>query len=145
MAKTIKIPESLFTSFQAQLQAEGRKLCVDLAKTLGIPEKELISNILLKDKKIELTYDMNDGRTFCPVFIPRGSILDRCFHPVTLGTERCAKHQSITTINEPSNLISLTPLKTDEPYYMNPDTKEVYNDKGELVGIYRDEDILLFG
>jgi len=141
----MQIPESLFLSFQSQLQAEGKRLCRDLAKVLGVPEKELITNVLLKDKKISITPDTNDGKPFCPVLVPRGAILDRCFHPILLGTERCMHHQSVGALPEvPDGLTTLVKLSTTTPYYMNPETKEVLDESGKLVGVYRDEEVLLF-
>lgn len=141
----MQIPESLFLSFQSQLQAEGKRLCRDLAKVLGVPEKELVSNVLLKDKKVSIVSDTNDGKPFCPVLVPRGTILDRCFHPTLLGTERCIQHQSVGKLPDvPDELVTLIKLSTTTPYYMNPETKEVLNESGQLVGIYRDEEVLLF-
>lgn len=144
----MKLPQILLESLQGQLQAEGRKLCKEIAKLLDIPEKELVTNVLLKQPKMEIACTDETERTSCPVFVKRRTILERCRYPCILGTNRCTTHQSIQTIEEPETGIGLYRLAYSSDEYsslwIDQDTQLVYSDTNSIVGRYVNGILTLF-
>lgn len=134
----MNIPEAVLESLQSQLQVEGRKLCKEIAKILAVPEKELITNVLLKLPKLQVITS-EESQLSCPVPVKRDTILERCRHTCVLGTKRCISHQNIKDIdsnfeNLPAK--SLHRIEYSEPLWTDIETNLVYNSSFEIVGSY---------
>jgi hypothetical protein len=140
----MNVPQSLLESLQGQLQVEGRKICKEIASILGVPEKELITNVLLKMPKILV--HSGDESTSCPIPVQRSVILERCRNPCVIGSSRCAHHQHIEKYDEPSevlmksrSLYRLERLNSEQPaYWLDKDSDFIYNSSFAIIGKYKD-------
>lgn len=151
MSGSIKIPESVFKSFQAVLMGEAKRLCKDVAKALHVPEKDLIEKVLTKGKMIPISVvQTDDAPLSCPVLIESGTALvRRCRKPCLLGTGRCCGHQDIESVLQvPDSVTSLTRLAPlangDEPLWCNEETGEVYAQDGSVLGEFRNGKLTVY-
>jgi hypothetical protein len=150
MPSTIKVPSSLFITFQAALKMEAKRVCRDAAKLLQRPEAEVLELLLDPTQQISIQIlndkDITDS---CPVLLKHSHLLERCRIPCVLGTGRCLKHQTITQIPDiPSSVQSLTRLECTEdhqiPLWCDETTGIVYDSTGSIVGNYKNERLELF-
>ena len=148
MPTEITIPQTLFETLQSAFLAEGKRFCVDVAKILKIPEKELQAK-LFKEKKVSITLVEDSERSLsCLVPVQKGVVLTRCRYPCVLGTSRCMIHQFVETIQEPQDLEQYTRIESHpslkEPLWCDEETGEIVNTRGETLGEYKDEEIVLW-
>jgi hypothetical protein len=156
----MNIPQNLWDSFQAQLTQEGRMICKDIASVLSVPEKELYKNVFTKIPKLKIIPDTREGYVSCLIPVKRDTILERCWHPCVLGTDRCSSHQHIGSFEDPQErqerqerqeqetneqtnpipipLIRLEANSNDPAYWWNETTKFVYNSSNKIIGKYSD-------
>ena len=146
---SIAIPQTLFETLQSAFLAEGKRFCVDIAKILKVPEKELQTK-LFKEKKVHITlFEDSERPLSCLVPVQMGVVVKRCRYPCVLGTSRCMVHQFVEAIQEPSpDLIKYTRIESHpslkEPLWCHEDTGIIINTAGQEVGEYKDEEIVLW-
>jgi hypothetical protein len=146
---SVTVPETLFLTLQASFQAEAKRICADMAKLLGIPEKELCKKVL-NGKKLNLTLVEDTERPLtCLVFQHTGATLARCRRPCVLGTSRCTFHQDAAITEPPANTKALVRLQTvvhdGSPLVLwcDEETGAVYDAKHTHVGTYENERLVL--
>jgi len=150
MPCSIKIPSSLFDTFQAALKTEAKRVCRDAAKLLRRPEAEVLAIVLDPKNQVSLQilHD-NDLPDSCPVLLQHSTLIERCRIPCILGTGRCLKHQTVTQIPTlPLTIQSLTRLECigeqPTPLWCDEATGIVYDSTGSVVGTYSSERLELF-
>jgi hypothetical protein len=146
------IPKPLLDSLQSAFLAEGRRVCRDAAKILRKPEKEVLDILKTLPKATLIIHrDTDDIPTLCPVFLDTPSpLLQRCRRSCILGTGRCYRHQdTYDPPSPPGDTIVLTRIKKiaemDTPLWCCEETRQVYNQNGEVVGELTEcRELLLF-
>jgi hypothetical protein len=141
MAYTIPIPLALLETLQGVFHKEARSVCIDVAKSLGIPKEEVIKRVLVQQPKVELQVFECETPAECPVLTLKDEIYMRCRRPCLLGTERCSLHQ-ITKFKEPTSKQKYQRLCSKDGAligWKKEGSSDVFNGKGELIGEFRDE------
>jgi len=146
----MKIPSSLFDTFQAALKSEAKRVCRTAAKLLKKPEAEVLGIVLdpANQVALQILHD-NDLPDSCPVLLQHSTVLERCRIPCILGTGRCLKHQSVHQIPEfPPMVQSLTRLECTKdhptPLWCDETTGVVYDSTGSILGTYKNDCLELF-
>jgi len=144
---SVKIPSSLFDTFQAVFKVEAKRICKNAALMLNRPEKEVLNKIVGSQLTIQILDD-HDMPISCPVIMRHRTILERCRRPCLLGTGRCLTHQAVAVQDSlPSNIQKLTRIESSdqyEPLWCDESTGTVYNSSGSIVGFYKDEQLELY-
>ena len=138
---SIALPQALLASLTACFEAEGKRLAKDVAKVLKVPEKEVLQIVKQLPKVQFKVYDDSETTTTCPVLIEEPGLVRRCRRPCILGTSRCTYHQSTEVCTVPDTVKTLTRIK-GHPYWYDEDTKSVYNQSGECVGLVNEDNQL---
>jgi hypothetical protein len=145
---SLSIPKNLIANLDAAFQREGKKLALDIAKALKIPDKDALDIIKKMEKISYKIYDTDDHDTTCPVFLPDSKVIQRCRRPCLLGTSRCIHHQECLPPPNPSPnckeltrcISALGDLQHKHMLY-DEETNMIYNLNGELMGeVVDDED-----
>jgi hypothetical protein len=144
---TVKIPSSLFDTLQSVFKLEAKRICKDVAKILQKPEKEVLDKVFQSQIILQVLEDHEETLS-CPVFLKHETVIERCRVPCILGTGRCLKHQTFTSIPElPSTVQRLTRIEctadTTEPLWCDEMTDYVYNTSGAHIGWYTNERLTL--
>lgn len=141
MAYTISVPLALLETLQGVFQKEARSVCVDVAKTLGLPKEEVIKRVLVQQSKVELQVFECETPTECPILTLKDEIYIRCRRSCLLGTGRCSLHQSTRLYKEPISKQKYQRLCSEDGTILGwkkEGETTVYNGKGEPIGEFRD-------
>ena len=99
-----KVPRLLWESLEAVLLAQGKRFVKEIAKTLEVPEKELLKQVF--HSKDSLHVSLHDTQTVslqCEAFKQTDSLVHRCAKPVALGSAFCCNHQIHRPIVTPTD------------------------------------------
>jgi hypothetical protein len=133
MSYEIAIPYILLETLQIAFQKEAKKICREVANTVGLDPTDVYQKVC-KNSKIQI-YDL-DVPAECPRLYKNGSIYSRCSRPCVLGTGKCLSHQN-TIQKEPEVEKTVNRLiGTDEPLWVQD--SNVLNLNGENVGHFQD-------
>jgi len=148
IATTAKVPRLLWESFEAILLAEGKRFVKDIAKTLQVPEKELVKRIFpTKDALHIQLHDTHTETLDCMAFSTSGSaVARRCRRPVQLGSEFCVAHQTHRPLYLPAAPIRKLQDHPDRPSLWVQADGTVIDEHGVSQGTYSEETgkLLLF-
>jgi hypothetical protein len=140
MNYTIPIPLLLLNTLKASFEKEGKKMCTDIAKTLGLPPQDVIKKVFGKMNLEVIDYDKPSR---CRILQKNEDeeVYRWCSMPCILGTERCINHQTEKMAN-PQIKLPLQRIETEnEILWLNENT--VYNSNGEEIGFLRDGELYL--
>jgi hypothetical protein len=138
--QTIALPRLIYESIENVLEAQIRRLAIDIAKTLDVNEKTLLQEIkkdkvsvfILDEAEAEDIYDCR-----CKAYEKNNTIYIPCEEPIVYKKEYCVKH--LTThilkeqilMNEVLYILCLDNMK----YYRDKNNK-VYNSEFNIIGLY---------
>jgi len=89
-----KVPRLLWESLEAVLLAQGKRFVRDLAKTLEVPEKELLRQVFPTKDSLQVTlHDTQSSSLQCEAFQQTEAMVHRCGKPVDLGSTFCSAHR----------------------------------------------------
>ncbi len=144
MSYTVPIPLTILETLQMAFQAEAKKICREVANTLGIPTQDVVKRVCKSQTTHIQVYDI-DVPPICPILAKQDSIYLRCSKPCLLGTGKCVDHQ-LTIQNEPTvqSLVRRVETEDGRVFWAEETTSQVYNSVGEPVGIIHDGELQLF-
>jgi hypothetical protein len=137
---TIKLPVSLFTTFQTACKIEAKRICKQAAKLLQRPEKEVLDKVFASQLVVQIIDD-DDRPLTCPILLRHATLVERCRRPCILGTGKCINHQTTSSNDSyPSDVLQVTRIDYKEDLlWCDESTGNVYNSSGSIVGFYKDE------
>jgi hypothetical protein len=137
MSIEYKVPRLLWENFESVLLAQSKRYIGELAKRLGVPEKELLKKVLPTSDSLKvIIQDTQAESNQCKAYIQHDKLNIYCRKATAYGCEYCSFHRNKRmTVVEGTNPIQLQKVKdtsTLEPLWISKDT--LYNSSGELVG-----------
>jgi hypothetical protein len=149
---SLSVPLTLIHALQASFEAESKRVARDVAKVLRVSEKEVLQIVKQMPKVSLKACDDSEYPSSCPVLLQDSQIVKRCRLPCILGTGLCLEHQKqkVQDLELFERSIKLTKIKINSElenqseYWFNEETKEVFNQEGNIVGTIRDDRLELY-
>ena len=137
MSIEYKVPRLLWENFESVLLAQSKRYIGELAKRLGVPERELLKKVLPTSDSLKvIIQDTQAESNQCKAYIQHDTLTIYCRKATAYGCEYCSFHRNKRmTVVEGTNPIQLQKVKdtsTLEPLWISKDS--LYNSSGELVG-----------
>jgi hypothetical protein len=136
----VALPRLVYEAIEDVLEAQIRRLAIDIAKTLDVNEKILLQE-LKKDKISVLILDEADAEDIheyrCKAYEKQSNIYTMCEEPIVYKKNFCVKHLINHTLkkdvqmNEVLHILCLDSIK----YYRDKNNK-VYNSEFNMIGFY---------
>jgi len=138
--QTIALPRLIYEAIEDVLEAQIRRLAIDIAKTLDVNEKVLLQEIK-KDKVSVFILDEAEADDIhgyrCKAYEKHNTIYIPCEEPIVYKKDFCVKH--LTThilkedvqMNEVLYILCINNMK----YYKDKNNK-VYNNEFNMIGFY---------
>ena len=144
MSLAYPVVAEVWTTFEATMMVQAKKLVEDIAAHQGRDAKELWSQI---KKQIRLPLvDAEVEPTLCSHPIQnQTAVVQLCREPCLLGFDTCPKHANQVKADPPETLESVEAIKDmdGQTYYV--DSKKIARDKqGKPKGIVKEDVLYLF-
>jgi len=140
-----KVPRILWENLESVLLAQSKRYIGELAKKLGVSEKELIKKVLPNDSIKVIIQDTQESNQ-CKAYIQNDKLTVFCRKPTAYGCEYCSLHRDKRMIviegTNPVHLQRIKDINTLEPLWLCKNT--VYNSNGNIVGKFKDGIIKIF-
>lgn len=139
-ANTYPVVAEMWSSFEAAMMVQARRLAEDIAKKEGKDPKELW-NLVKTQTKITLADIEFSEPTLCsyPIGLSNSAIYQRCKTPCVLGFSSCYSHANLAIPEGRKDIDSVDPIKDchGNVYYL--DTQGIARDKnGKAKGCVKD-------
>jgi hypothetical protein len=141
-----QVPRLLWESLESVLLAQGRVFVRDIARRLAVDEKELLRQVMPKDKIHVYLHDTQTEDMQCHAFVQTDSVIHHCRRPVTLGSEFCFLHfrdRLHVHSHDESDHVQQLETSADRPPLWKRADGSVINAKGDVVGMYNKETAVL--
>jgi hypothetical protein len=143
-----QVPRLLWESLEGVLLAQGRVFVRDVARRLAVDEKELLRQVMPKDKIHVYLHDTQTEDMQCHAFVQTESVIHHCRRPVTLGSEYCFLHfRDRLRVHEhdhdETRHVQQLEASADRPSLWKRTDGTVINSKGEIVGMYNKDTAVL--
>jgi hypothetical protein len=141
MEEKILVPRVIYETIENVLEAQIRKLAIDISKTLNVDEKILLQN-LKKDKISVMLLDesvIDDIDTLrCKSYDKYNNVYLPCEQPVVYKKDFCTKHMTnhILKSHIQSNTC-LTKLEYENITYYRDSNNSVYDTTFNKIGYYK--------
>jgi hypothetical protein len=137
MSIEYKVPRLLWENFEAVLLAQSKRYISELAKRLGVPEKELIKKVLPTSDSLKvLIQDTQSECNQCKAYIQHDKLTVYCRKATAYGSEYCSFHRNkrMIVINDTNPIIiqKIKDINTMESLWASQTT--LYNSSGDIVG-----------
>jgi hypothetical protein len=146
MSIEYKVPRLLWENFESVLLAQSKRYITELAKRLGVPEKDLIKKVLPTSDSLKvIIQDTQAECNQCNAYIQHDKLTVFCRKATAYGSEYCSFHRNKRMIViENTNPIEIQKIKdtnTMEPLWASENN--LYNSSGDNMGkINRDKGIM---
>lgn len=143
-----KVPRLLWESLEAVLLAQGKRFVREIAKTLEVPEKELLKQVFPSKDSLQVTlHDTQSQSLQCDAFEQTDSMIHRCGKPVDLGSTFCGGHR----VHRPTVIPGATTTEyiklrdgADRPsLWLRKSDSHVVDAKGAVRGLFCQESATL--
>ncbi len=143
MSIEYKVPRLLWENFESVLLAQSKRYIAELAKRLGVPEKDLIKKVLPTSDSLKIVIqDTQAECNQCKAYIQHDNLTVFCRKTVAYGSEYCAMHRNKRMIvidgTNPVQLQRLKDANTLGPLWANNNT--LYNSMGNIAGKIKHEE-----
>ena len=137
MSIEYKVPRLLWENLESVLLAQSKRYIGELAKRLGVPEKELLKRVLPTSDSLKvIIQDTQSDTNQCKAYIQNEKLTMFCKKPTAYGCEYCAFHRNKRMVviegTNPVQLQRLKDMNDMEPLWTSDTT--LYNSTGDLVG-----------
>ena len=137
MSIEYKVPRLLWENFESVLLAQSKRYIGELAKRLGVSEKELLKKVLPTSDSLKvIIQDTQAECNQCKAYIQQDKLTVYCRKATAYGTEYCSFHRNKRMlVIEGTNPITIQKIKdtnTIESFWVS-DTM-LYNSNGDIVG-----------
>ena len=137
MSIEYKVPRLLWENFESVLLAQSKRYIGELAKRLGVSEKELLKKVLPTSDSLKvIIQDTQAECNQCKAYIQQDKLTVYCRKATAYGTEYCSFHRNKRMlVIEGTNPITIQKIKdtnTIESFWVSDSI--LYNSNGEIVG-----------
>jgi hypothetical protein len=137
MSVEYKVPRLLWENFESVLLAQSKRYIGELAKMLGVPEKELVKKVLPSSDSLKvIIQDTQAECNQCKAYIQQDKLTVYCRKATAYGSEYCAFHRnkrmSVIEGTNPTPLQKIKDMNNLEPLWASNST--IYNSSGDIVG-----------
>jgi hypothetical protein len=137
MSIEYKVPRLLWENFESVLLAQSKRYIGELAKRLGVSEKELLKKVLPTSDSLKvIIQDTQAECNQCKAYIQQDKLTVYCRKATAYGTEYCSFHRNKRMlVIEGTNPITIQKIKdtnTIESLWVSDSI--LYNSNGEIVG-----------
>jgi len=145
MSVMYPVVAEVWTTFEATMMVQAKKLVEDIAAHQGRDAKELWSQVK-KQIRIPLVEAEFPEPTLCSHPVQNHTaILQRCREPCLLGFATCPKHAHQIKTEPPDTLESVDAVKDMDGITYYVDSKKIARDKqGKPKGLVKDDVLYLF-
>lgn len=137
MSIEYKVPRLLWENFESVLLAQSKRYIGELAKRLGVPEKDLLKKVLPTSDSIKvIIQDTQSECNQCKAYIQQGKLTVYCRKPTAYGSEYCSFHRNKRMlVIEGTNPIQIQKIKdTNTMESVWASETKLYNSNGDIVG-----------
>jgi hypothetical protein len=146
MSIEYKVPRILWENLESVLLAQSKRYIGELAKRLGVSERELVKKVLpTADSLKVIIQDTQSESCQCKAYVQNDKLTVFCRKSVSYGSEFCSYHRNkrmlVIDNTNPTEIQRIKDINGLEPLWASKNT--VYNSNGEVVGkINRETDKL---
>lgn len=143
MSIEYKVPRLLWENFESVLLAQSRRYIGELAKRLGVPERELLKKVLPTSDSLKvIIQDTQAESNQCKAYVQNDKLTVFCRKPIAYGCEYCSFHRNKRMIvidgTNPIPVQRLKDINNTCPLWANKNT--LYNSTGDIVGKINKDD-----
>jgi len=137
MSIEYKVPRLLWENFESVLLAQSKRYIAELAKRLGVSEKELQKKVLPSSDSLKICIlDTQSETNKCKAYIQHDKLTIFCKKPIAYGSEYCTFHRNKRMmVIEGMNPIEIQKIKdihTSGPLWVHKNM--IINSSGDMVG-----------
>lgn len=137
MSIEYKVPRLLWENLESVLLAQSKRYVGELAKRLGVPEKELIKKVFpISDSLKIIIQDTHAECNQCKAYIQNDKLTIYCRKITAYGSEYCPFHRNKRMLvidgTNPIQIQKIKDINTLEPLWASD--KYVYNSSGDSIG-----------
>ncbi len=146
MSIEYKVPRLLWENLESVLLAQSKRYIGELAKRLGVSEKELIKKVLPSSDSLKvIIQDTQAECNQCKAYIQNDKVTVFCRKATAYGSEYCPFHRNKRMLviegTKPIELQRIKDINNIEPLWVSESS--VYNSSGEVIGkINRDKGVI---
>jgi len=94
MSIEYKVPRFLWENMESVLLAQSKRYVAELARRLGVPEKELLKKVIPSSDSLKIMIqDTQSDSNHCKAYIQQEKLTIYCRHPTVYGCDYCALHR----------------------------------------------------
>jgi hypothetical protein len=137
MSIEYKVPRLLWENFEAVLLAQSKRYIGELAKRLGVPEKDLVKKVLPSSDSLKvIIQDTQAECNQCKAYIQQDKLTVYCRKTTAYGSEYCPFHRNKRMlVIDSTNPIQIQKIKdTNIMESLWASDKYLYNSSGDCVG-----------
>jgi len=137
MAVEYKVPRLLWENLESILLAQSKRYIGELAKRLGVSEKELQKKVLPSSDSLKIMlYDSQAESNQCKAYIQQDKVTIYCRRPVAYQCEYCVFHRNkrmqVISETQPIMIQKVKDIPQCEPLYKYDNI--VINSSGNMIG-----------
>lgn len=146
MTLEYKVPRILWENLESVLYAQSKRYVMELAKRLGVSEKELLKRVLpTSDSLHVMIQDSQHESNQCKAYVQQDRITGFCKKPTAYQSEFCPYHRTkrMTVIEGtvPTVVQKVKDRNDMDPMWIHENT--LLNSNGDMVGkINRDNNVI---
>lgn len=146
MSLEYNVPRLLWENLESVLLAQSRRYIGELARHLGVSEKELQKRVLPTADSLRVTlHDSQAESTQCCAYVQHDQLTVFCKKPVAYQSTFCAHHRTKRMlVIQGDSIHTIQKIKdrpTMEPMWLQKST--LLNSQGETIGKLRQADSVL--
>lgn len=137
MSVEYKVPRLLWENFESVLLAQSKRYIGELAKRLGVSERELIKKVLPTSDSLKvIIQDTQAECNQCKAYIQNDKLTVYCRKATAYGSEYCSFHRNkrmmVIDGTVPISIQKVKDTNNIEPLWASDNT--LYNSSGNIVG-----------
>jgi hypothetical protein len=137
MSIEYKVPRLLWENFESVLLAQSKRYIGELAKRLGVSEKELIKKVLPTSDSLKvIIQDTHAECNQCKAYIQNNKLTVYCRKATAYGSEYCSFHRNkrmlVVDDTNPINIQKIKDINTIESLWASNNT--LYKSNGDIMG-----------
>ncbi len=137
MSIEYKVPRLLWENFESVLLAQSKRYIGELAKRLGVSERELIKKVLPTSDSLKvIIQDTQAECNQCKAYIQNDKLTVYCRKATAYGSEYCSFHRNkrmlVVDDTTPINIQKIKDINTIESLWASNNT--LYKSNGDIMG-----------
>lgn len=138
MSLEYKVPRLLWENMESVLLAQSKRYVAELARRLGVPEKDLLKRVLPSSDSLKIVIQDTQSETnHCRAFLQHDKLTVLCRRPVAYGCHYCTLHRHkrmlIIEDTKPEPIQRVKDVDTMPPTWIVRENTLI-NSNGEVIG-----------